>query len=192
MPEMIGMLIRLKPNETIEGSSQLARAVWALGRLGKPSSPADIARTIRECTVINWEGTQAGKFFRQVFETRRHASWFIRTGSEKGGPHGPRYLYDLTDHARAYFKKNWTTGDWRPDLIVGKLKETTERVFREKNHTPEGKDRIIEKLEHQVKLLTEQNLTMFNLLNRIHTCHHGEVEATMSDIDAYLAGAKEK
>lgn len=186
--QLEGMLKTLKADDEIEGSSQLARAVWALGRIGKPSSPAQIARTIRARTSLNWEGSQAGRFFRTVFETGRFASWFVRK-AVLNGSYSPRYLYDLSDHARAYFQKTWVDGDWKPPPSAEK-KEPAPRGFREKDHTEAGKDRRIEELEQKNKFLTEQLTTVTSLLNRIHSCHYGKIEAVMADIDAYMAGYK--
>lgn len=198
MPEFIGMLKTLKPYDKISGSSQLAKAVWALGRLGEPTSPAEIARTIRARTTLNWEGPQAAKFFRKLFINGTGAPggpWFTRSAPPQGGNHRrPRYLYDLTDLARVYFRKKWVEGDWQPPTarnvaaVVDKMMTPTPRPFRHKDHTLGGQAKLIDAIHRQVAILTDYVKLQRDLLKRIHTCHHNHVEQVMQDIKSHLTG----
>jgi hypothetical protein len=188
MPGLEGILYPLKKDDMINGSLQLARAVWALGLLGVASSPAAIARCIRACTPMNWEGPQAAKFFRKVFRGPPlgppYSTWFVRVEVTESPFHKSRYLYSLSDSARAYFRDKWTDGGWTPEKLRAGV-VASEQGFRRKDQTPEGKDKLIRQLK-------EENQVLFDLLERIHTCHHGAVEEVMGDIDAYLKGAKGK
>jgi len=184
MPEILGMLMTIKKDDKISGSSQLARAVWALGRLGAHASPAEIARTIRARTPLNWEGSQAAKFFRNARRSTSDGHWFTRILGPQGGPGRPRYLYDLTEQGRVYFRKTWTEGDWKPGGPEER-KRHGERGIRIAN-PPEDPPAVIRDLRRQIETLTDQVRDQRRLLKRINTCHHSHVERVMSDISDHL------
>jgi hypothetical protein len=77
-------------------SVQLQRAIWALGELKNPSSPAEVAHCINGRTGFHWCIAGAGRFFRL---SGRQSPYFDRHRFEK------RYTYELTRLGQKLFEE---------------------------------------------------------------------------------------
>lgn len=95
MPEMKRVTRKVDKNDKIEGSNQMARAVWALGVCPEVQSAADISRVIRSKTALNWESPQAARFFRLNYPNPH----FVRILLPNG-----RYRYSLSEFGVQIFK----------------------------------------------------------------------------------------
>jgi hypothetical protein len=93
----------LRPDDYVERSNELARAIWALGMMGAHANGATIARYIRAKTPLNWEGPQASRFFRKHLKAYGQ-QYFAVLMDAKG-----RSRFCLTAEGQAIFEKGWST-----------------------------------------------------------------------------------
>lgn len=101
----------LKATETIEGSSEAARAVWALGVLAKcgytDATPKQIAECINSNTHIEWTAGRVSRFFRRA--QWRDDLWrlFSRTSLTLDAR---RHVFSLAQAGSALFYSRWVEG----------------------------------------------------------------------------------
>lgn len=87
----------------VVNSTCLQRALWALGELGKPATPAEIAKCINARTPFHWAAPGCAKYFRVHFRTlpistlAPRSPYFVRTRRPIGGKDDrSKFCYALT------------------------------------------------------------------------------------------------
>lgn len=133
------MLTRM---DRIDGSNEMARAIWALGVLGGEvvdfrANAADIARCIRARTPLNWEGPQASRFFRKRARDPHFEGEMVEAGMRV------RFRFGLTELGKQAFISHFVDGK-APDLPP--YQRLAPDAFRSKDQGLSGKNRMIARL----------------------------------------------
>ena len=126
MPKVIRIRRRVNHKDKIEGSNQMARAVWALGAHPELQSAADISRVVQSRTELNWEGPQVARFFRLNYPNPHFDRVLMPNG---------RYRYSLSEFGQKIFNATFVASGPEMEKQMAAWPKVKKKRPRAKTHT---------------------------------------------------------